>query len=560
MQGSSHAFRRGVGYVPELPAQLKVAELPSIRLGEAHLAHSHYGIMAYDFETRLIAQVDFPSPSRVASEVIALARDPNIEIAKVAQAVSRDPAMTAKLLRIANSAFYAQRRPSQNIRQAFVIIGLNAALTLALSFSLVSTLRACKPNGIDYRRFWRRTLLAATASRAFGEIACKGQDEDLFLAGLLQDVAILAIDRAVSGFYSKLPQGATHTQQIAYEKERIEGKDHATYGAQLLKSWNLPEKLWQAVASSHSPEHIDSRSDAGRFARCVALGSELAEATLAADRPAALLAVATLARNTLALKDEQFARVVTRVLNLIPETEELYETSIIEPEDAEALLAQAREMLTVHSLHTLQEVHALQETANVLLSRTEELEDASRRDSLTGMLNRTWTDRQLEREFTQAVMFGRPFTIAFADIDHFKSLNERYGHRVGDRVLRACAQSLQANIRGSDLIGRYGGEEFLILLPGTDKEVARKICWRLLAAMREIKYDANGTAVTTTISIGAATLTQQHRFATASDMVEAADHALYAAKLRGRNCVECFEDLNASSRRNLRSDSESNQS
>ena len=68
--------------------------------------------MAYDFETRLIAQVDFPSPSRVASEVIALARDPNIEIAKVAQAVSRDPAMTAKLLRIANSAFYAQRRPS----------------------------------------------------------------------------------------------------------------------------------------------------------------------------------------------------------------------------------------------------------------------------------------------------------------------------------------------------------------------------------------------------------------------------------------------------------------
>ena len=73
-----------------------------------------------DFENRLKAQVDFPSPSRVAEEIIALARDPDIEMAKVAQAVGRDPAMTAKILRIANSAFYAQRRPSQNLRQALV--------------------------------------------------------------------------------------------------------------------------------------------------------------------------------------------------------------------------------------------------------------------------------------------------------------------------------------------------------------------------------------------------------------------------------------------------------
>src|SRR5687768_5688151 len=138
-----------------------------------------------DFENRLKAQVDFPSPSRVATEIIALARDPEIEMAKVAQAVGRDPAMTAKILRIANSAFYSQRRASTNLRQALVIIGLNAALTLALSFSLLSSMRTLQATGIDYPRFWRRALLAATAGRAFGEAAKMNQPEDVFLAALL---------------------------------------------------------------------------------------------------------------------------------------------------------------------------------------------------------------------------------------------------------------------------------------------------------------------------------------------------------------------------------------
>ena len=196
-------------------------------------------MLSQDFENRLKAQVDFPSPSRVATEIIALARDPDIEMAKVAQAVGRDPAMTAKILRIANSAFYAQRRPSQNLRQALVIIGLNAALTLALSFSLVSSMRALRPVGIDYPRFWRRALLAATAARAFGESIKVGHAEDIFLAALLQDMAVLALDRASRDFYAKLQQPSSHADWVAYEVSQL-GRDHAGYSAMLLKAWNLP--------------------------------------------------------------------------------------------------------------------------------------------------------------------------------------------------------------------------------------------------------------------------------------------------------------------------------
>ncbi len=497
--------------------------------------------MNADFEARLLAQVDFPSPSRVASEVISLARDPDIEIAKVATAIGKDPAMAAKLLRIANSAFYAQRRPSQNIRQSLVIIGLNAALTLALSFSLVSTLRGCKPNGIDYRHYWRRTLLAATASRAFSERICRGRDEDAFLSGLLQDVAILAIDRTAADFYEQLPKGATHGEQIEYERQKLNGHDHAYFGASLLRSWNLPESLCHAIECSHAPESADPLTDDGKVSRCVALGSELAEAALAQDRSKLLPAVADRAVKLAGIRGEQFTEVMTRILKLIPEAEELYETSILDAADAAALFDQARELMAVRSLTALRDVQALQETTTALMNRTEELEDSSRKDALTGTLNRMWLERLFEREYTQAVMFSRSLSVCLIDIDHFKRINESLGHEGANRILKTCAETIQSNVRGSDMVGRLSGDIFIVVLPGTDDVLAGQICNRILTSMREAPHGSATEPVKTTVSIGLATYTPQHRFTNANELLQAADHALYKAKLSGRNRMEHFE-------------------
>src|SRR5262245_28197847 len=504
-------------------------------------------MLSPDFENRLKAQVDFPSPSRVATEIIALARDPDIEMAKVAQAVGRDPAMTAKILRIANSAFYAQRRPSQNLRQALVIIGLNAALTLALSFSLVSSLRALRPVGIDYPRFWRRALLAATAARAFGESIKVGHAEDIFLAALLQDMAVLALDRASRDFYAKLKQPSSHADWVAYETEQL-GRDHAGYSAMLLKSWNLPERICKTVQASHEPQKLDATTDEGRFARCVALGSDLAEAVVATDRAHLVAALAQRADKLLGMNQETFTEVVTRVLSLIPETEALYETSILDGDDADNLLAEARELLAVRNLHALQEVSALQATTSVLLTRTEEAEDSSRRDALTGALNRPWLDRMLDREFTQAVVFGRDLSVAHVDLDRFKQINERYGTAVGDKVLRSCAHALLACVRGSDLVARFSGEEFVVVLPGTDRDIARQVAQRMLAALAETNHDPESGSIRVTASIGVATYAPRQRFPSTLALLEAADHALYAAKLCGRNRVESFEDLSQSGR------------
>ena len=496
-----------------------------------------------ELEARIKNQVDLPSPSQVAREVIGLAGNPDIEVAKVANAISCDPAMAAKLLRIANSAFYSQRRPSQNIRQALVIVGLNAALTLALSFSLVSTLRGCKPNGIDYKRYWRRTLLAATGSRAFAEQVCKGQDEEAFLIGLLQDVAILAIDRCAEGFYADLPPEATHNLVIEHERRKLNDKDHAYYGGLLLRAWKLPESICSSVESSHQIHDNDTQNSNSKLPNCCSLGSLLADAVLNTANNTLLADAARAADSQLGIRGQHFTDIVARLVKLIPEAEELYETSILDAGDAENLMAQARELMTVRNLHALRDVQALQETASALLNRTEELEDATRRDALTGTLNRMWLERLLEREYTQALMFSRSLSIALIDIDHFKRINESLGHEGSNRVLKSCADIIQANIRGSDLIGRYSGDAFLVILPGTDETLAMQVCERILRAIRESASGSTPPGPKVSTSIGTATFAPSRTFNNAAELLHAADHALYRAKLRGRNCAERFDEI-----------------
>ncbi len=498
-------------------------------------------------EARIKSQVDLPSPSQVAREVIGLASNPDIELVKVANAISCDPAMAAKLLRIANSAFYAQRRPSQNIRQALIIIGLNAALTLALSFSLVSTLRGCKPNGIDYKRYWRRALLTATGSRAFAEQVCKGQDEEVFLIGLLQDVAVLAIDRCAEGFYADLPPQASHSVMIGHERKKLDGNDHAYYGALLLRTWKLPESICASVERSHQIQTATKNAE-DKSTYCCALGSVLADAVLESGNSALLAEAARSADKLLGIRDQQFTDIVARLVKLIPEAEELYETSILDAADAESLLSQARELMTMRNLYALRDVQALQETASVLLNRTEELEDSARRDALTGTLNRMWLERLLEREFTQALMFSRSLSIAIIDVDHFKRVNDAVGHEGGNRLLKSCADIIQANIRGSDLIGRYSGDTFLVILPGTDEPLAMQVCERILRAIRESSGSSSTSGLKISVSVGTATYTQNQVFNSAADLVQGADHALYRAKLRGRNCVERFDEMKLSNR------------
>jgi diguanylate cyclase (GGDEF)-like protein len=488
-----------------------------------------------EIEAHLSSLVNFPSPPGVATHIIELARDPDIEMGKVAKALSMDSALSTKILRIANSPLYAQRRKSENLRQALVVLGLNATLTLALSFSLVKSLRVGKANGISYPFYWRRALLAATAARALADAMHQSMAEEIFLAALLQDVGILALDKAVPDLYrAGEALQRDHIALAAHETKRLQ-TDHAQVGGWLMRTWNLPDRLHQAIANSHRVDMTLTPDPAQIFQRCVALSGQVADLFLLDPEQRQFAETAQAAERSLGLDKMAFGQVLGTIGAVIPDTEAIFETDKLAKQHPDLILEQAREVLMLRSLHALREINTLRAVAESSNSRALELEEETRRDAMTGVYNRAYLDQVLAREFENSVRHKWPLSVAFADLDNFKSINDKFGHQAGDRILQATSRILRGNTRESDLIARYGGEEFVVVLPATDAETARCVCERIVAAFQNTRHVIGSEHAKVTISIGCATNGPATLFGSPAEFVKAADQALYTAKMRGRN-------------------------
>jgi diguanylate cyclase (GGDEF)-like protein/PAS domain S-box-containing protein len=165
-----------------------------------------------------------------------------------------------------------------------------------------------------------------------------------------------------------------------------------------------------------------------------------------------------------------------------------------------------------------------------------ELEEMATRDPLTGLFNRREMSRVLEEELDRARRYQRPMAVLWVDFDHFKDVNDTFGHAAGDSVLRSISRLLLGSVRSVDAIGRFGGEEFVIVLPEMDLEEAQDTAERLRRKVAEKpKPLGNGQEVPLTISVGVAVYPDHGQ--TAPTLCAAADKAMYLAKQRGRNCV-----------------------
>jgi diguanylate cyclase (GGDEF)-like protein len=444
-------------------------------------------------------------------EVLDLSQDPDIGTAKIAKVIARDPALVAKILKVANSAWYGVRREVTTLSQAVNLLGINGTMSLALSFSLVRGLQKANSESFGHQAYWRRSVIAATAALSTGKFLKFLNTDEIFLASLLQDIGMLVLSEAVRP-YGKIVGAAKQDHNLLVEMERKElGVDHAHVGAWFLEKWGLPGILVSAVSQSHGTERLEDP-----LVKSVAVGGHIAEIWVNPQTPAATTHAAESARSLMGCSPDQFELILAKTAADLPEITGNLNIPVGDESFINGLLDQAREALAELNIRALQEARHFAVQAQ--------------RDALTSLYNRTYLNQVLGSQFDLSRSMAQPLSVIFIDIDRFKSINDTYGHNAGDAVLISVAQVIQSATRDSDTLVRFGGDEFVVLLNNTGEEIAGKVAERIRSMVEKKAHQTgDGGHIEVTVSVGWATLSSMSKILSAKELLEAADRSLYAA-------------------------------
>ncbi len=404
---------------------------------------------------------NLPSLPSVAVQVLDLAGKANVDIAEIARVISKDPALSTKILRTVNSSFYGRSQHVGTISHALVILGLQSVKTLVLGFSLVSNLSSTKTKGFQHLQYWRRSIYSATAARTFAAKLNVVQQEEAFLAALLQDIGMLVLSQVLGQQYSDIcERGATHLAVVEAEAAQL-GMTHADVGALLTEQWKLPPLLVTPIRASHGVQVVH---DPGLrvLADLVQLSGRCADVFVEESAAASIQQVRAFCAERYKMDESTCDQVLQEIAAKTKEVASLFEINIGAAADFESILKKANEALVELTLQS--QMHATQ-----LQEQNHALKKQATTDALTGLNNRATFDEFFIQTFEGARQNGKPLTLLMMDVDKFKSINDRFGHQAGDQVLTALGKLVLSAARTSDMAARYGGEEMVLILPGTTR-------------------------------------------------------------------------------------------
>jgi diguanylate cyclase (GGDEF)-like protein len=469
-----------------------------------------------------------PSLPAVALEVIDLVQRPDIGVEDLAKAIGNDPALSAKVLRTVNSSFYAQARTISTIEQAIVILGLNSVRTLALGFALVDTMRRSEGAGFDYAGFWERSLLSAVTARTLAGQVMPARREEAFLSGLLHQLGVLALNEVLGERYQAIlaASGDSPTELLRAEDEQLQ-LTHTGVGEALATSWNLPPTL--TLCLRHYPAPDEAPEETRVLAQIVG-AADAAARLLTSSAPGALSEFRDGCGQWFSLDEESAEALLQEQREDVEAMRSLFEISGGGGPSVAEILMRANEALAGIGLESQEETSRLE-------SENRQLAQEAGTDLLTGIANRRRFDEFIADQVSISRRYGSPLSLLFIDLDHFKQVNDTFGHQVGDEVLRAVGDLLAGVVRGSDLAARYGGEEFAIVQPSTQLRGAVETAARLRLSLERLSVDVGLTkGLRVTASIGVSTFDgSRHRDGSA--LIAEADARVYEAKQAGRNRV-----------------------
>lgn len=482
-----------------------------------------------------------PSLPVIALKIIELARSPSAGTSDLAALISSDPSLSAKILAAANSVFYGKDEYN-SLQHAINRMGMDSALSLALSFGLTRTTNK-NNNGMCLDTFWKRAVISGMAVREIQKLLdLKFDVETTFLAAIIQDIGMLALNELDPSIYGVIFHSARSHRQLASFEEREYGVCHLQVGYWLGTHWGLPEKYTHLILQSHHlPKNIPNHAIAQKV---LALSGLLADNWLSTNKEMTMTLTYQASQDYLNMTEQQFGHLLLHIQDRLPEVTKLFEITTPAKIDTFNLLQEAKQLLVERNLRMMQKLAQQQKELEDLRKTSAKLQEQLKRDPLTGIYNRQFTEQQLKKHFKELPKNGGQLAVVFIDLDFFKNINDQYGHALGDAALKAFASTLEQELDTNCMAGRYGGEEFVVLMPGYDQKSAFTFAKRLqdnLATNPLLSHNKEDIYISASMGLAIHSNNEANKseqyFDDSDSLIKAADQAMYSAKRTGRNRI-----------------------
>ncbi len=493
----------------------------------------------------IAAKIRLPSPPAIAIRILDTVRRDNFSFRELAHIIESDPALMAKILKMANSSYYSFARKVTNIETAISLLGTHAVKNIALSFVICADMERNANRGFDFDLYWRRAITAAVAADLTARLVGLAT-QDIFVTALLQDIGVIVFNASMPERYHLTMNENLAGQAPLYQLERdCFGFDHQELGAELLNCWRLPEEIWLPIRYHHRsdpvPEHYRRQVEILQLSDALSAiyhgNSSVAKVGMVRNRLKSAFGIHREAADKLIDDVANKALEILAPFDVSPGTMQPFSTILQEANEELSNLNNSYELLVIELKQAKENAEKL---ANELHLANARLHELAFRDALTGLYNHRFFQEALDKELDRSKRYQHEFSLVMFDIDHFKKVNDTYGHPIGDRVLAAVSRSAEQTARSSDVVARYGGEEFAVILPETDFKGAQVLAERLRGGIEQLQIEVDGVTIKATISVGFTSYRPGARIPEKGAIIGMADKALYIAKQSGRNRVQAM--------------------
>ena len=480
-----------------------------------------------------------PSLPAIAVQVIELTNDPNVSMDELADLIQTDQAMSARILRTVNSSFYGLRERCTTIKKALVLLGLSPVKSLALGFSLVSSIDNDKDATFDYVAYWRRGLFTAVAAKSVADAARLPEADECFISGLLQDIGMIAMLQTLKDDYTNLIESIDGDHnRLAKAELACYDAHHADIGATLATQWKLPKEL--AVPIKYHERPTAAPDEHKTIAKAVAIGNIAHDVVTEEDSTPYLRKFYRRCDQWFDIKEDGADEILKRFGEATKELSDLFNLDTGSAVDPEALLAKAEETL-IKIAESEPEPGQAKDRLHGLLQGDDE------NDPLTGLPNSKGFETLMNMAFDAAQTAGTPISLMQVVLDGLTEICNAGGLLASDAVfIRAVAFLQQQFEPMGGAVCRAGTGIISIILPDTRENqvvtAANQFRAQFEASLPTLLEPIDLDPSNIRASIGLATADPEtfERMKNAKGLTAAATKAAVSARAAGGNCLRTF--------------------